>query len=749
MKVETINSSKYKYLGTTAEILTMIFLSFIIANSTLSGVQSSLNIALMGALPPIYAGSVLAGSLIAYFTADNFLKSAVMICAMLLVAGVRIFINKKISNIYNSLITILCMLGGGIVIFTATEQDLNTITVHICLSAITGLVQYFLSQLFYEDDYGFHINTDSVISLSVAYALLISTFCSVEIWNVNVGIVLGVVSILCCSKIYGISGSAICGILSTCGMMLFSPNLGFSTIFFSMCGLACGVLSQSHKSMLSILFICINVIGLMLIGDMNLFVVSMGGILIGTLIFLFIPSKVFKLEVDKSILPYTTPDISFLDTIEARLKYSMQSLKDVRVSTSGIASVIEKKFKPLDVTDEVYNQVCVKCRNRKFCWEKNSAKTLENFNVLKSYRCEDITATSMPEFFNWCFKRTDIADSFVRNLKRKELLIQNDIKTKETRETLYSQIKLAESVINSVMDNILVRYKPKVQISDDVSTYLRDKHIPFLNVSAFLNDSSKLTIEIFIKDENLQFAEFEKDISEISERSMEFLNLTLIDDFYRVIFCETKEFSMEVYTSQKVSKAYSICGDTADNFIDCYGNQYAVISDGMGRGNSASIDSQLAVRLFKKLSLSGLDVSSTVDTLNSLIMTKSSEESFATLDVLKLDTYSGTADIFKAGATSTIVKVKNEVKLIEGVSYPLGIMKEVSLYNYKLNVNKGDVIIMISDGVDESLYQYIKTVLLLDSSVDVSILSQNICTTAYENSANQSDDITVTAIKIV
>ena len=56
---------------------------------------------------------------------------------------------------------------------------------------------------------------------------------------------------------------------------------------------------------------------------------------------------------------------------------------------------------------------------------------------------------------------------------------------------------------------------------------------------------------------------------------------------------------------------------------------------------------------------------------------------------------------------------------------------------------------MISDGVDESLYQYIKTVLLLDSSVDVSILSQNICTTAYENSANQSDDITVTAIKIV
>ncbi|MCC8069683.1 MAG: serine/threonine-protein phosphatase [Ruminococcus sp.] len=749
MKVESINSSRYRYLGTTAEILTMIFLSFIIANSTLSGVQSSLNIALMGALPPIYAGSVLAGSLIAYFTADNFLNSAVMICAMLLVAGVRIFINKRISNVYNSLITTLCMLGGGIVIFTATEQDINTISIHICLSIITGLVQYFLAQLFYEDDYGFHINTDSVISLSVAYALLVATFCSVDIWNVNIGVVLGVICVLCCSKIYGISGSGICGILTTCGMLLFNSELGFSTIFFAMGGLACGIISQQHKSISGIFFICINVIGLMLVGDVNYFVLSMGGIFVGTLVFLCIPSKVFKMETDGSILPYTTPDVSFLDTIEARLKYSIQSLKDVRLSTSGIASAIDKRFKPLDVTEEVYHQVCVNCRNRKFCWEKNSEKTKENFEVLRAYDCEDITPTNMPEFFNWCFKRTDIADAFVRNIKRRELLIHNDIKSKEDRETLYAQIRLAENVISSVMENILVRYKPKVQITEDVSIYLRDKHIAFLNVSAYLNDVSKLTIEVYIKDENLQFAELEKDISVIAERDMEFLNITLIDDFYRVTFCESKEYSIDVHTSQKVSENYSICGDTADNFTDCYGNQYAVISDGMGRGNSASIDSQLAVRLFKKLTLSGLDVSSTIDTLNALIMTKSSDESFATLDVFRLDTYSGTADIFKAGATSTIMKVDGEVKLIEGVSYPLGIMQEVSLFNYKLNVNVGDIIIMISDGVDESLYQYIKTVLLLDTCTDVSVLAHNICSTAYENSNKQSDDITVTAIKIV
>jgi stage II sporulation protein E len=169
----------------------------------------------------------------------------------------------------------------------------------------------------------------------------------------------------------------------------------------------------------------------------------------------------------------------------------------------------------------------------------------------------------------------------------------------------------------------------------------------------------------------------------------------------------------------------------------------------MGRGNSASIDSQLAVRLFKKLTISGMETPNAMELLNSLIMTKSSEESFATLDVLRLDAYSGTADIYKAGATSSILKLGKDVKLIEGVSYPLGIMDDLTIYDYKFNVNVGDTIIMLSDGVDESIYQYIKTVLVLDSSKNVDILAQNICETAFENYPNTSDDITVTVVRVV
>lgn len=741
------NTNKYKYLGTTAEVLTMMFISFIIANSTLSGVQSPLNVALTGALPPIYAGAVLSGSLIAYFTSNNFLNSAVMICAMLLVAGVRIFINRYISSIYNALITTLCMLGGGIVIFTATEQSSNVIGVHICLSIITGIVQYFLTQLFYEDDYGFHINTDSMVAISVAYALLISTFSSISIWYLNIGIVLGVLSILCCAKLYGIVGSGICGILTTCGIFLFSSELGFATIFFAISGLACGLICEHNKLISGIFFISINLIGLLLIGNAEMFTSSIGGILLGSGIYMLIPNKLLKSDTPTMILNNTNNVSTILDTIEARLKYSAQAIKEVRRNTSTVATAIDKKFKPINLTDEVFNEVCLKCRNKSYCWEKNANQTRCGFQALENQ--EKVVVTEMPEVFNWCFKRLDISESFNRNILRREMLLQNYKNSKEIRKNLYSQLDLAEIIINSTMDNILVKYRPKPQLSEDIASMLRENHITYLSVSAYLNDLSKLFIEIYIQDENLEFINLEREISEVSEKHMEFLTITYIDGFYRVTFCEKKSYCMEVYTAQKVSKGYSVCGDTADNFTDCYSNQYSVISDGMGRGNSASINSQLTAKLFKKLAITGMDIEIIANTINSLIMTKSSEESFATLDILKLDVYSGTADIYKAGATCTILKSKNDVKIIEGVSYPLGIMDKVQLYNYKTNLNIGDIIIMISDGIDDSMYQYIKTALTMGNCSDVSVLAQSICNTAHENSSNQYDDITITVIKIV
>jgi stage II sporulation protein E len=559
--------------------------------------------------------------------------------------------------------------------------------------------------------------------------------------------VLGVFSTLCCAKFYGVIGSGVCGILTTCGILLYSSELGYATVFFAVSGLACGLLNGHHKLILGGFFMSINFVGLLLIGDFETFTLSIGGVALGTGAYLLVPNRLFKLDTPDMTLPYHVNVSTILDTIEARLKYSAQAIKEVRSSTSSVATAMDKKFKPINLTDEVYNEVCLRCRNRVYCWEKNTLQTREGFTTLATQ--EKVIVTEMPEVFNWCFKRVDITESFNKNIKRREMLLQNYRNSKIIRQNLYSQMSLAESVINSTMENLLVKYRPKSQISEDVAHSLRESHISHLSVSAYLNELSKTFVEIYTQEEVKELLTLEGEISKVCEKSMEYLNCIYIDGFYRTTFCEKKSYSMELYTAQKVSKDYSICGDTADHFTDCYANQYATLSDGMGRGNSASIDSQLTIRLFKRLAITGMDVNTIADTINPLIMTKSSEESFATLDVLKLDVYSGTADIYKAGATCTIIKNKGDVKIIEGVSYPLGIMDTIKLYNYKLNLNIGDIVVMVSDGIDDTMYQYIKTALTLGNCTDVSVLAQSICNTAYENSNGKYDDITVTVVKIV
>ena len=76
-------------------------------------------------------------------------------------------------------------------------------------------------------------------------------------------------------------------------------------------------------------------------------------------------------------------------------------------------------------------------------------------------------------------------------------------------------------------------------------------------------------------------------------------------------------------------------------------------------------------------------------------------------------------------------------------------MDSVTLYNHKLNLNIGDIIVMISDGVGESLYQYIKMVLNTSNCGEVDILAKTICDATCKNSTNNNDDITVTVIKII
>lgn len=127
------------------------------------------------------------------------------------------------------------------------------------------------------------------------------------------------------------------------------------------------------------------------------------------------------------------------------------------------------------------------------------------------------------------------------------------------------------------------------------------------------------------------------------------------------------------------------------------------LSDGMGYGTSACLESETVIELLEQLLDSGFDADTAMKMINSVMVMNSSEDHPATLDYGVIDLHSGMCDIVKIGAAATFVKRGNWVETIKSTSMPLGIFSELDYDSTSKKLYNGDMIIMVSDGVIDAL----------------------------------------------
>lgn len=185
----------------------------------------------------------------------------------------------------------------------------------------------------------------------------------------------------------------------------------------------------------------------------------------------------------------------------------------------------------------------------------------------------------------------------------------------------------------------------------------------------------------------------------------------------------------------------SVSGDTAVTFESDDMMFYSLLADGMGSGKDASASSRLAAMFLEKLILAGGDKKEALVMLNKLLLTKKNEV-FTTVDLLEIDRLSGEASLIKAGAAPTYLCRNERCYKIESNTPPAGVVSDMKIAQTTIRLQKGDVIIMISDGV---LMQEFGVALINDrksATVNASeILS------AGENTP-RADDMSVCVIKV-
>lgn len=169
-------------------------------------------------------------------------------------------------------------------------------------------------------------------------------------------------------------------------------------------------------------------------------------------------------------------------------------------------------------------------------------------------------------------------------------------------------------------------------------------------------------------------------------------------------YCLIPSYNYEIKTSvckvPKEGNLYSGDNHSLHELKD--GHFVAVLSDGMGNGPKAAIESSTTVSILNKLLGIGIDRDVAVRMVNSVLLLNSPEESFATIDIVQINLYHGQAEFIKIGASATYLKRGKEVWSIKSTSLPAGILDTIDIERTTIQLQPDDLIIMATDGVVDS-----------------------------------------------
>ncbi|MHB8926735.1 MAG: SpoIIE family protein phosphatase [Bacillota bacterium] len=128
------------------------------------------------------------------------------------------------------------------------------------------------------------------------------------------------------------------------------------------------------------------------------------------------------------------------------------------------------------------------------------------------------------------------------------------------------------------------------------------------------------------------------------------------------------------------------------------GHMVLALSDGMGAGPRAARESQTALGLLERLLEAGFPAAAAVRTINSVLLLRTAEDTFATIDLAVLDLNTGDCDFTKIGACPTYLVRGERLLAIRASSVPAGILGDIEVEPERWRLRPGDTLVMLTDG---------------------------------------------------
>lgn len=279
----------------------------------------------------------------------------------------------------------------------------------------------------------------------------------------------------------------------------------------------------------------------------------------------------------------------------------------------------------------------------------------------------------------------------------------------ETREAMAIQLNEMADIIEHYTKPIYDGKKVLFGMEDYLKHKLRERKIQTRKITLCETDKGRFEIRIMARKKKraeVKMEMMERVVSEAVGRKMRMASddvWELTDDFCEYLFLEEVNFITISGSARRTREGEDRSGDNFTYIKLNSGQTFMSICDGMGSGKRAQNYSEMVIDLLEQLLESGFGEGTALKLINSILLTGNQWQEPAAVDMALIDQYSGICQFLKMGAACTYIKRGNWVECIRSTSLPMGVLDEVDIETITKKLYDGDFVIMISDGIVESL----------------------------------------------
>ena len=541
-----------------------------------------------------------------------------------------------------------------------------------------------------------------------------------------------------------------------------SDYMGVFIATYCVNGLIASTMSKYGKVISVLGFTLGNVFMNILMGFEYYMVINYPEILIASFFYILLPDilikRIFLTNTEYGLNNDSASTIKKIATVKLdRLSFAFRKLSDTICSTL-IKNDKLKEDNSSAFYDEVGEKVCKKCALRFYCWQKDYDTTKKAMSqIVKKINLKGTAnRDDFPDYFKGkCVKVNEVLQAIISLYEIYRLNSVWQSKMKENAKIYKDQFLELSDIVENLKNEIEKNPYFDKNLSLEISSKLENDGINIKNLSVIkdCNENTQIELTLFPcqkKDKCYKF--IEQRLSEILD--IPFIKISGKCSFKECVlkFKECESYSLKSSVKQCSKNKNEKSGDnysikTLDN-----SSRYIILCDGSGSGETASFYSKNTIKLLEEFLKTGFSKSASVKLINSSLMCNKENDYFSTIDLSIMDLKNAELEILKKGACPTYIKKANgEFLVIRNNSFPAGIIDEKKEIPQKIKLSENDLIIMISDGIYDSLDKedWIIEALKAINSNDPDVISDLILKIAQSTENRDRDDMTVIVSKCV